>query len=371
MDTPFHLGTPPQSRIVRSRPPAPAFNSQQTWTARQTTIPAIGTIRLFDDPSSALNFFVACCWDRDRSLTEWINDIEHHRTELASVSLYPDDYGADIERIFTATQRKRWLARKVICHWQQRIWRRKPQCNIDLIELSPIAESDTIYVTDTKIRQVYRFHRRDVFNTLLSNICLCDEMLPNPRPPANPFTNAPFRESQIISVCEQLVRYYGTCGRCPPTVFAAFCASRYDVRRFARENASLLSQHAITAYFKEYTNRNQETILDTMLQLIMEANHTITPNALRRWIHTQPHTLQHNEWLRLVCDYTLYMNLHIQVRSHWTSQQAIGAEVRRLYNRTDFPDGISVRIRQLRTASTAVPDDELVLQLIQSALFRM
>lgn len=414
MDSSFHLGIsimpPPPGRVIRIRPPATPTFHPQTWTERQATPPAAGTIRLFDDPSSAPNFFVACCWDRDRSLTEWINDIEQRRAEVADTSgfvasLYPTDYATDIERLFASTQRKRWLARKVLMKWFQRIWRKRPQCNIDLIELSPIAEVDAIYVTDTQIRQVYRFHRRDVFNTLLSNICMCDDMLPNPRPPANPFTNAPLRLTQIISVCEQLARYYGGRGRCPPTLFAAFCASRYDVRRFASENASLLSQHAIATYFKEYTAENQETVVDTMLQLITEMGEDITPNALRRWLRTGPRTPQHAEWLSLIRDYTLYMNLHVQVRRHWTSPLAINADARRLYNRTEFPEGVSVRVRQLRTAvrdgvrlpptstigagwslplilhpplpprdaSGGATDmsDELMLQLIQNALFRM
>jgi hypothetical protein len=413
MDSPFHIGVPmppPANRVIRIRPSAQRFTfDPHTWTERQTTLPAAGTIRLFDDPSSAPNFFVSCCWDRDRSLTEWINDIEHRRTELSdpsgfTVSLYPNGYADDIERVFMSTQRKRWLARKVLMKWTQRVWRRKPQCNIDLIEMSPIAEIDAVYVTDTTIKQVYRFHRRDVFNTLLSNICMCDEMLPNPRPPANPFTNAPLRLPQIIGLCEQLVRYYGAQGRCPPTLFAAFCASRYDVRRFASENASLLSQHAIATYFKNHSVENQEAVIDTMLQLITEANHEITPPALRRWLRTTPHTPQHGDWLRLVRDYTLYMNLHVQVRPTWTSPLAISAEVRRLYNRTEFPDGLSVRVRQLRDAvreglrappldvtrgwslplilrpplpprdasgGAADMSDELILQLIQNALFRM
>jgi hypothetical protein len=393
---PFHLGT--FSRVIRIRPRTrtQTFNPQ-TWTERQATPPAAGTIRLFDEPTTAPNFLVGCCWDRDRSLTEWVTDIEHHRIEVDdssgfAVSLYPAGYADDIERIFMATQRKRWLARKVLFKWTQRVWRRKPQCNIDLIEMSPIAEPDAIYVTDTKIHQVYRFHQRDVFNTLLSNICMCDDMLPNPRPPANPFTNAPLRESQIISVCEQLCRYYGVRGCCPPTLFAAFCAARYNLTRFREENASLLSQHAIASFFKEYTVENEETILDTMLQLITEANHDITPSSLRRW-HRSAQS-QHNEWLRLVRDYTLYMNLHIQVRSHWTSQVAISRDVHRLYIRTEFPDGLSERVRQLRNAvrdgiqpphtlgngwnmplilrpPPSTMDEELVLQLIQSALFRM
>ena len=399
MDSPFHLGTPIPQRIIRIRPPAPTFHPQ-TWTERQATPPAAGTIRLFDDPSSAPNFFVGCCWDRDRSLTEWINDIEQHRTVVADTSgfvatLYPPGYGDDIERLFAATQRKRWLARKVLMKWSQRVWRKRPQCNIDLIEMSPIPEADAIYVTDTHIRQVYRFHRRDVFNTLLSNICMCEEMLPNPRPPANPFTNAPLRLTQIISVCEQLSRYYGSRGRCPPTLFAAFCASRYNVRRFASEHASLLSHHAIASYFKEHSVENQDVVIDTMLQLITEIGEEITLNALRRWLRTGP---QHGEWLALVRDYTLYMNLHVQVRPHWTSPLAINADVRRLYNRTEFPDGVSVRVRQLRTAvregirppplgaGWSLPlilhppmppggagdmNEDLILQLIQSALFRM
>jgi len=409
MDSPFHLGAPlptPTNRIIRIRPPAPTTPTfhPQSWAEHQATPPAAGTIRLFDDPSSAPNFFVSCCWDRDRSLTEWVNDIERHRIELSdpsgfTVSLYPSGYVNDIEHVFASTQRKRWLARKVLMKWTQRVWRKRPQCNIDLIELSPIHEADAVYVTDTHIHQVYRFHRRDVFNTLLSNICMCDEMLPSPRPPANPFTNAPLRLTQIIGVCEQLSRYYGSRGRCPPTLFAAFCASRYNVRRFSSENASLLSQHAITSYFKEHTAENQDVVIETMHQLISEIGEEITLNALRRWLRTGPRTPQHGEWLALVRDYTLYMNLHVQVRPTWTSPLAINADVRRLYNRTEFPDGVSVRVRQLRTAvrdgirlpptSTgwSMPliihpprdasggagdmNEELILQLIQSALFRM
>jgi hypothetical protein len=184
---------------------------------------------------------------------------------------------------------------------------------------------------------------------MLSNICMSEEMLPNPREPRNPWTNAPFTYGQIVGVCQSLLQDYARRGRCPPVLFSAFWASRFDVRRFASDNASLLGQHAINAYFKDVNDHNRETVADTIIQLLTEAGISCTPVGVRRWLRASPLTDGHREWLAMARDFTLYMNLHVQMRPHWHTDEMIYRDVRRLHQRHPISDGAGPRLRALRT----------------------
>jgi hypothetical protein len=270
--------------------------------------------------------------------------------------------------------------------------------------MEPVADADAIFLTDSHHHQIYRFHRRDVFNNLLSNLSMADEFMPTPRPPTNPWTNAPLTRHQIVGLCGQLVADYGRRGRCPPVLFAAFCASRYNLARFQKEHASLLAQQAIMNFFKDLNDHTMDVVFDTTIQLINEAGLEVSPIALRRWLRETPMTKIHRGWLNLVRDYTLYINLHIQVRASWVDESAIYADVRTLFRHTPLPDPTSNRVRQLRASlsgQTVIPppahslglpfllrppplpvrvtdasgnnpvmEMELALQLIQQSLFR-
>ena len=304
------------------------------WEERCLTLPARGIIRLLTPPSDVSGDSIEHLWDTDYTLTGW-----HELTETNPAA-------ADV---FFANQRKRWLAWKVWYRLTQRIWCRRTQCNVDMIDMAQIPDKDAILVTDTAHRLIYRFHRRDLFNTLLSNICLSDEMLPNPRAPRNPWTNAPFTYGQLVGVCQLLLQDYAQRGQCPPVLFSAFWAAQFDVRRFATENASLLGQHAIVAYFKDINDHNRETVADTINTLLADSGVSFAPVNVRRWLRASPLTPAHREWLALARDYTLYMNLHVQVRPHWHSEDAVYRDVRRLNQRYPIADSAGPRLRMLRT----------------------
>lgn len=292
------------------------------------------------------------------TLTDWhkrIADLEEKiPTSRFLSAMYTPDVVQSLKDRFFVRQRKRWLARWALQRWTQRVWKKRTQCNIELIEMEPIADKDAVFLTDTKHRYIFRFHRRDLYKNLISNLYHCDEMMPYPRPPTNPWTNAPLTLSQTISVCQQLIADFAQRGKCPPVLLAAFCESRYDMERFRRDHPSLLSQYAIRDYFKDLTDNNRETVEDTIRQLLYDAlpytfNRTV---ALRNWLQETPVTPMHQEWLRLVCDYTLYTNLHLQVRPDWHNTDYIYRDVRALYTRTELPEISTPRLRLLRRAST-------------------
>lgn len=378
--------------------PYPLF-FPQTWEERICTPAAPGHIRLLDSPPQS-SFSIAQLWYNDKTLTEWQQLIDDVSSNELSRALRPPNYLDDIRTVFYANQRKRWLARIVLQRWCQRVWRRRTQCNVDLIDMQPIPDRDAAFLTDIATRTVYRFHRRDLFNSLISNICLADEMLPSPRPPTNPYTNAPLTLPQTISVCQQLVQDYARRGRCPPVLLAAFWAARFDLTRFEKENASLLAQHAVAAYFKDIHDDNRDAVCDTMFQLLTDNNLSFSPVAVRRWLRASPLTPLHREWLEFVRDYTMYINLHVQIRPHWYNQDIINIDVQRLYARTTIPDPTSRRMNLLRAAGTGPPppdpqpqqlphigllglqlspvdvsggqmDYGIAIQLIQQALFRL
>ena len=319
------------SSNVRSEPLIFLCNDE-----RRKLPPASGKIRILES-SNKYPKSIASFWNRDMTLTEWIGEFtaikkQYEENTISSV-LYPSNYLEVLHDMFITNQRKRFLVRKMYRKWSQRVWMKRTQCNITLIDMEPIAEKDAIYLTSTKHHQIFRFHRNDVFTNFLTNIGSCDEMLPTPRTPTNPWTNEPLTFQQTLSICHQMISWYAGKGKCPPLIFSAFCASRYNIRTFRYKHSSLLAHHAIQTYFAEITSDNHDVILDTIAQLLTAAGCIHSYVCLSRWLKAA-NTPLHKEWLSVVCDYTLYMNLHIQVRPYWYSQSYILFDVRRLYDRS-------------------------------------
>lgn len=314
-------------------------------------------------------------WSRTLTLRAWVNELTQITTEAATVSgetvlpgigggvsdslsplegpylgsIIPTPAFAHASwELFYANQRARWMALKAFNKWRWNVWRKRPQCGVDLIMNEAVESKDAIYLTDTRNKAVYCFHRRDLFTNLMTKITAAEEMLPTPRPPTNPWTNQALTLGQTIAVCQALLQHSVTRGRCPPTLFAAFCAAGYSLPRFESENSSLLAQYAITAYFKDLHEHNRETVMDTMLELLRDAGQRYSAVAVRRWLRVTPVTPLHREWLALVRDYTLHMNLHIQSRHHWYHDVAIYGDVRELYRRTPLEDPAGPRLRLLR-----------------------
>jgi hypothetical protein len=338
------------------------------------TPPLPGTIRLLIERPADLPAPLEFWWHHDRSLREWVTDIGRLHQTLTTVSgdtilaAIPEPYADPAQQpapltalsgdpvlvaastdLFFTNQRARWLAFKAFNRWRTRVWHRRPQCNVDLIENTPVQPVDAIYLTDTRNRTIFCFHHRDLFSTFLAKITASTEMLPTPQPPTNPWTNEPLTLGQIITVCQAYLQHCVVRGRCPPTLFAAFCAARYDLRRFESENAAMLAQHAIAAYFKDLHEHNRETVIDTALELLRDATARYSAVAVRRWMRQTPVTPLHREWLALVRDYTMHLNLHIQPRRHWHSEEGIYTDVRRLLQRTPLTDPTGPRLRMLRT----------------------
>jgi hypothetical protein len=341
----------------------------QTWAERTQEPPLSGHIRPLFAPRLGFEHW----WYRDRSLTEWIGEIDALIATPASdvsgdvivpatipsdvqlpsaTALHPPGYGIAVAELFFDIQHQRWLARKVIMRLQQRVWSRRIQCDVDLIDMAPVPPRDRILLTDTKNRTIYAFHRRDIFQNLLSNISAASEMLPAPRPPTNPWTNVPLTRVQTMSICQKLLLDFAKRGQCPPVLFAAFCAAKYDIRRFEADNSALLAQHAIRAYFADLHEHNREVVTDTVTQLLDEYGIRFSPVTVRRWFRRTPVTALHRDWLALARDYTLHLNLHIQPRANWHDDDGIARDVRRLYARTDFTEALSPRLRLLRSDAT-------------------
>jgi hypothetical protein len=286
-------------------------------------------------------------------------------TQPITLALSPPNFLQSVTAIFSDNQRARWLASVVLQRWKQRVWKRRTQCNVDLIDMVEFKDRDAILITDTKQRQIFRFHRRDLFSNLIANICMSEEMMPYPRIPTNPWSNVPWTLGQMMSVCTQLSLDYAQRGKCPPVLLAAFCEARFDLKRFKQDNASMLSQHAIYSYFKDLTAENMATVYDTLTQLLTSANLGYSSNAISRWLKQVPQTALHRDWLLLVRDYTVYINLHVQIRPNWRSVIDIRHDVRALYRRTtaELP-GRSLRV----LGSTIGTQNQANINLITSSL---
>jgi hypothetical protein len=269
--------------------------------------------------------------------------------------VYPPTYAADVAALFHENQRRRWLARVVIQRLSQRIWTKRPACNVDLIDLQPVRAADAITVTDTTNNCIYRFHRRDLLNTVMSNLTLSDEFMPTPRHPTNPWTNEPFTRAQTMAVCHRLSADFVKRGRCPPPLLSAFWAANFSIKRFLAENSAVLSQYAIRNFFQEINDDNFSTLYDTMMGLLSDAGVDFSPTRVRRWLNTTPVTPTHQLWINFCRDYTLYLNLHIQARPTWYSPEHIYRDVHTLFANTRMPDPSSTRLRVIRGQSAPTP----------------
>ena len=382
------------SRIRLIAPATAIISEPIPWEERIKQLPEPHHIRLLAPPEA--NPILSLLWNQDMTLTEWVRKIG--QCELDVISNPTVNYNIRLRAIFETNQRKRWLTRIVQQRWTQRVWRKRTQCNVDMIDMKPIADKDAIFLTDIKHHTIFRFHRHDVFTNLLTNICSSDEMLPTPRPPTNPWTNSPLTEAQTMGLCHQLASDYGRRGLCPPVLFAAFWAARFSLKRFQEENSSLLSQHAVVAYFKDLHEHNMTVVLDTIMNLLTGAELEYSTSAISRWLTQTPKTPLHKEWLEMARDYTLYINLHVQIRMSWYNEERIYSDVRRLYARTtmESPSQRLNALQNLNMAIAGVPPPppmfgllglplilhpyhdasgndmsaELAIQLIQNALFR-
>lgn len=231
--------------------------------------------------------------------------------------------------------REKWLARIVYQRWTLLVRKRRTPYNLDFIDQSPVQASDAVLMTDTRTRMVYIFHRRDIQSALVANLCQSDQMLAEPRAPANPYTNEPLTLAQIVSVCTQLNEHAARRGQCLPVVLAAFWSARFDLDRFATDNAPLLAHAAVKSFFAEITDANRETVYETMIQLIAASNIEFhSRHQLKEWLEQTPRTPLHGEWLALVRDYTLFMNMNIPARPSWRSEDAIYEDVRDVFDRS-------------------------------------
>ena len=309
---------------------------------------------MLTDPDSVASPHLRTWWWRDRTLTEWIKDIKAVQNDASDNALaravFGPTYAADVTTLFYANQCRRWLARKVLLRFRTRIWSRKPACNMDLIDMAPVSDRDAISIMDTTNHRIFRFHRRDLLNTVMSNLTMSDEFLPSPRHPTNPWTNEPFTRAQTMAVCHRLCADFVARGRCPPALLSSFWASNFSVKRFQRENSAVLSQYAIRNYFRDITDDNFHTVFDTMTGLLSDAGCSYSPMAVRTWLKATPLTPTHQEWLALCRDYTLYMNLHIQARPTWYDVAYVYRDVRLLFGRTELPTP-SLRVIRNTTAA--------------------
>jgi len=323
------------------------------WEQRCKTTPSPGTIRfLHPAPPICVDPF---SWARDLTLTEWIQKLNQSESNNPIAAAFrPPNYSELLRTLFHGEQRKRWLARIVVQRWTQRVWRRRTQCNIDMIDMQPVSDKDTVFMTDTTHRAVFRFHKNDVFRTIITNLSMSDEFYPTPRAPTNPWTNAKLTLAQTIGVCQQLAADYGRRCRSPPVLFAAFWASRFNLKRFQEENSSLLAQNAITQSFSDLNELNHSLVFDTITNLLSSAGLRFSTFSIRKWLRETPVTAIHREWLALARDYTLYINLHVQVRTHWHTEERMYRDVRLLYQRTIPAEIPSQRMMMLRNVAEAV-----------------
>jgi hypothetical protein len=201
--------------------------------------------------------------------------------------------------------------------------------------MEPVSDTDALLLTDTTQRTIFRFHRNDLYNTLLFNLALTSNMLPTPRAPSNPWTNKPLTYGQTMAVCLALLRDYAVRGICPPPLFALFWEARFHLPTFERIAAPTLGYYAICSYFKDVGSHNYDFITATIQNLLTQAGYFITEAVLAQWIRAQELTATQREWVALVRDYMIYKNLHIQVRPLWYGVAGILDDVRELYARSE------------------------------------
>jgi hypothetical protein len=160
-----------------------------------------------------------------------------------------------------------------------------------------------------------------------------------------------------MSLCQQLLVDYASRNKCPPVLFAAFCEARYDIHKFYIKHPVLLGQHAIYVYFNDIHTQNIDVIVDTIGQLLAIVSVSSSAVGLKEWLQLAQ-TPIHKEWLELCRDYTLYINLHVQIRPHWHSIYQISLDILQLYRRTTFTQRTIIRQRRRDYIVAYIPETE-------------
>lgn len=266
-----------------------------------------------------------------QSLTKWSNLLKLTENENEDEN---ENEGETITAFFE-NQRARWLVAKVLSKWRWNMWKRSPKCNVDLILGEEIPEKFSFYLTDTVNKTVYKFHRNDVARHVVSKLSSLMEGTAHPSPQkiTNPWTNAPLTFAQEIAVCQRLLE--NGMGFCRSPILAAYCASRFDIKKLSTEYAGLLVQNALTSYYSNLTEFNREAICEELITLLKRAGVSIhQARAFDKWFtdtetSTDPSVIAlRKEWLSVVRDFVVFKFLQIQIRTN------LYGDVRALLERT-------------------------------------
>jgi hypothetical protein len=127
-------------------------------------------------------------------------------------------------------------------------------------KLKDIKKENLIELIDNKT--IYKFRISDMVNIVENSLCSCEyEMLHNPLPPKNPFTNTPFTKSFFINLYFKVKHSNLKI----PTLFHNFFLCYFDLKIFEIENDVLIREQVIARYLKNLT---QEEYYDNIMKML-------------------------------------------------------------------------------------------------------
>jgi hypothetical protein len=108
-------------------------------------------------------------------------------------------------------------------------------------------------------KRVYTFEAYTLMKDITERLLHHDGFFEEPQVPRNPFTNIPFTESQTISVWNSLSR----AGIPVSSAFTLFRTSRYDMKKFKKENSIFLKLNTLRRTFREVRSYDyRERLMD-------------------------------------------------------------------------------------------------------------
>jgi hypothetical protein len=163
-----------------------------------------------------------------------------------------------------------------------------------------------VKIIDYPKRISYVFEASTLRKTVESRIILSDYMFPNPLPPINPFTNAPYSRGQLLSIIQQC-KAHGEYN----WIFDRLLDCEADVNLFCLRFRQPLKILAIENHFKGCIHKYKDEVLDFFQ---IEADREDLPldkvDSFIKRIDYRPNCSFVKQWVILTRDYYIAKELN-------------------------------------------------------------
>jgi len=256
------------------------------------------------------------------------NRITEFNTQIADAAQY----------IFQYNQHFRWIFKRAVGRWlHRRASSRVIGEDRDIITLEPVKPADRIAIICLITRSTYIYSAGSLLKSIISNLEIQVEAIPQPKQPINPYTNIPFTYAQMQNLYFELMMWCATNRKTIPPVLALYKESNFNPDLLSKIHHNYIQYRAGKNYFtreeddEEFFIDNLKALLDAYEPLIRPAERpSINILKFKCWYKLDQNHYLMKQWKSLVSDYWYYTQTEHFSREYWTSENSVMMDVRTL-----------------------------------------